>query len=473
MKTWRHELLLLGRETAWWAILAGYIAMLVYGSLQSLDRVARQKKQVAAAVFDYHARWDKLRREAGTAGERVWSDTRSASLVGGPLGFAIVALPVDGTSVLSSGESLRLSRVRSVSIYPNPAEPPIENPLIKAAGTFDLSFVVLWLLPLSILAATYGSVSGSRASGTWPLVVVNSSNPSAVAFRRVFLPACLLCGATCLAGAIAIHASGGTSASGWLRTSVWALCVSAYGGIWAALSRWVNSWAISPEQAIRGLGLIWLASVWIVPASLDELAGLWVRPVSRLEADPAAREVQRDLPAKLGSMLENVYKKHPEWRPSAEAVAAANKPVPGGPASRDARRVYTPSLAAAEATRDIEQAIVRRQEAIEVLAFRWSILSPVLAMQYAGDFLAGTSSRQFAQLDKQAAQATDAWHAFFRPRIFLLKNLTLEDLNEIPRFGQMVPDYVWNELLLPAMTLALWLAVACCAAWRGGANGSA
>src|SRR3546814_3816686 len=47
----------------------------------------------------------------------------------------------------------------------------IENPLNLMTGTFDISFVVIFLLPVFIIALTYDMLSGEKESGTLALAM--------------------------------------------------------------------------------------------------------------------------------------------------------------------------------------------------------------------------------------------------------------------------------------------------------------
>jgi len=224
---------------------------------------------------------------------------------------------------------------------------------------------------------------------------------------------------------------------------------------------------VTPAAAIRITGIAWLAAVWIVPASLDALVSVMAPPANRIESHVAAREIQRDLDKKLPEMTERVYVQHPDWRPSPETIAAATRPVPGGPASRDSRRVYTPALAAEEATRPLRELAARRTEIAEAFVSRLMILSPVLAFQSASDALAGTSSRQFSRFEREAAAATTAWHAFFAPRIFQLRELSAEDLVRVPLPTAISSTVGWLDWLGPAAILTAWLgALAAAVVWN-------
>jgi len=427
-----NEVRIQRREPGLWILIAAYAMLLGYGCLQSVDRVHARQAQIASASQDYMDRWAALRASA-EAPPGAWGDWRSPSLVGGPEGFAVTWIPVDGLAVLSTGEAVRQPSVRRVSIYSGDEEPPLENPLAPAGGLFDLSFVVIWLLPLTVVIATHGAVSGDRQLGTWPLIAATSSAPGRVVVARLVWPALLIAGITAIGGSVAVlSAAPLPAAADWLRLGAWWGVVAAYAAFWAVAAGVATARCATAAASLVSLGLFWIALVWVAPGLIDAGVSAAVPPPNRLAAHIADREGQRDLERNLPQLVEAVYQRHPEWRPSAETIAAATKPVPGGPASRDARRVYVPSLAGAEVAAPFAQAAAGRRERTEQLVRRFSVLSPALAMQLIGDHLAGTSSDRFVQFDRHAKAAEATWHAFFAPRIMQLRDMTREDMNQVP-----------------------------------------
>jgi hypothetical protein len=160
-----------------------------------------------------------------------------------------------------------------------------------------------------------------------------------------------------------------------------------------------------------------------------------VPPVDRLQSHLAAREVRRDLDSKLPAMLEQVYRRHPDWRPSPEVVDAARRPVPGGPASRDSRRVVVPYMASAEAARPHEARVAERAAEAERLSARFSLLTPALVFQSFADAVAGTSRQRFLNFQREVRRAEAEWNAFFAPQILQLREFTVEDLDRMPVFS--------------------------------------
>ena len=428
----RNEWRILRRERGLWLLCAAYVLLLGYGCAQSVIRVRALHGQVVAAVDDHERRWAALRASAAKPAE-TWAEWRSPSLVGGPTGFSVTWIPIDGLMAISPGESLRLPIVRRISIYRDAEEPPLENPLAPAGGPFDLSFVVQWLLPLTIAAAAHGAVSVDRQQGTWRLIAATTSVPGGVLAARLIWPTVILTLVTTVAGTVAVLLAAPVSgADGWLRLLSWWGLVAGYALFWALAIGSVTARSSAAGASLTSVGLLWVLLTWVTPGVSDAIVAGSVPPPNRVDAHVAAREIERDLERRLPSMLEAIYARHPEWRPSAAAVRTATTPVPGGPASRDSRRVYVPALAAAEAATPFARAVADRRERTERLVRQWSLASPALGVQSLADHLAGTSAERFVLFERHAAEMERSWHAFFGPRILRLMELTRADMDQVP-----------------------------------------
>lgn len=449
------------RQAGFWIVLVAYLLLLGYGAFQSVDRVRDRAAQVLAARADYDQRWSAL-RAAADAPANVWGDWKSASLVGGPSGFAVTWIPVDGLAALSPGESMRLSPVKRISIYPTDAEPPLQNPLGPTGGLFDLSFVVMWLLPLTVLASTYGVVSGDRQQGTWSLVAATTTSPGRVLVARLFWPAIAFATATIAAALVAtLVAAPWPDEGGWARMAAWSVLVVAYVAFWIMVAGAATARCATAPLSLGVVGLLWMIVVWVVPGLIDEGVLVSHPPGNRVAAYVAVRETGRDLEQKLPRLLDEVYVRYPQWRPAPDVVAAANRPVPGGPASRDARRVYVPALAASEiAAPFIEAVTIRRDRTAQLVRYA-SVLSPALAVQLVSDHLAGTSAERFVAFGRHAAEAERAWQAFFAPRILQLQDLTRADMNDVPTPPPFSAMPCVTGLAWPLAGIVIWTVAAC------------
>jgi ABC-2 type transport system permease protein len=362
---------------------------------------------------------------------------------------------------LSPGESLRRPLVERISLYRDAEEPPLQNPLAPAGGLFDLSFVVQWLLPLTIALAAHGVVSADRQQGTWRLIAATTSSPGRVLAARLLWPTTILTGMTLAAGTLAAMRSAPLNGfDGGLRLLAWFALLCVYAVLWALASGTVTARAATTAESLTSVGLLWMLVTWVTPGVVDAVAAGAEPPANRLAAHVAAREIGRESEQRLPAILEDIYVRHPEWRPSAETVAAANTPVPGGPASRDSRRVYAPALAAADVRAPFARELTDRRERIEGRVRRGAVATPALAVQLISDHLAGTASERFVAFERHVAAQEDTWHDFFGPRIMRLQEMSRADLEQVPQVTAFRTRMSAAHLTWPLAGLTLALAIA-------------
>jgi len=91
--------------------------------------------------------------EIGQAGKYVALDTKPlASFALGQLDI----FPHYGKVKLNSVEMIR--------------ENALENPFLQISGSFDVAFVIVWLIPLFVIAIGYNIISSERENGTFRLL---------------------------------------------------------------------------------------------------------------------------------------------------------------------------------------------------------------------------------------------------------------------------------------------------------------
>ena len=156
-----------------------------------LSRVMRSGGVTMAAVLllglGVYAGWQGNRRiqaaeDAAAAAETAYRD-QLAHLISrypptteaGELLYYLAlpaSQPLSRLSALASGrteiETANL-RIRLLALEGQLYEQETLNPRLAAAGHLDLSFVLIVLLPLFVLAVTYDIVSGERERGTWDM----------------------------------------------------------------------------------------------------------------------------------------------------------------------------------------------------------------------------------------------------------------------------------------------------------------
>lgn len=139
----------------------------------------------------------------------------------------------------------------------------IGSPTVRAAGRFDLAFVVVFLLPLVILAATYDLWSRERERGVAAMVL---SQPVAVgpliAVKALARGLVVLLPSTAIILAVAAWAG----ARDPIGLTALALAVLAYGSFWLAVAVIISLVARRSTEAAIAAGAVWLLVVVMAPS---------------------------------------------------------------------------------------------------------------------------------------------------------------------------------------------------------------
>lgn len=164
-------------------------------------------------------------------------DPTSAYVVG--QAGRIVSIPLPKMAATAIGQFDFLPLLELISITPRQRrvadEDGLENPLRLMTGRFDLAFVVVYFLPLLVVALTYNLVSLEREQGTQallrsqPIHVPLLLRVTAALRARVLV---LIASITMLPFALAGEG---------LRVGCWILTVANYAAFWTGLSLWVGS----------------------------------------------------------------------------------------------------------------------------------------------------------------------------------------------------------------------------------------
>lgn len=175
-------------------------------------------------------------------------------------------------------------------------EQSLENPTAWLIDTFDVTFVIVYILPLVILALTYDIVSGEREAGTLGLVASQPIRVATWLWARLLARA-LLCAFAVLPPMVAAAVVGAPpSWSAALVTVTAAMAIVViYAAFWFAAAMAVNVAGGSSATNALVMAGAWLLLVAVVPAGVD-LA-------SRALRDPGLRAAFADRERRLSLIV--------------------------------------------------------------------------------------------------------------------------------------------------------------------------
>jgi ABC-2 type transport system permease protein len=327
----------------------------------------------------------------------------------------------------------------------------IDNASILYNGYFDLSFVIVWLLPLLAIALTYNIASAERERGTiFLLSVADGVTPKTVAIGKFAGRFGLLWGAFSALTLTGLVLSGVSLRANAAETTGLLGLAGLYTAFWYALGFGISQLGRSSGFNAAMLLGTWLLLLVVIPALLGVVAEAVYPPPSRLELIAETREASDEARKNSAALLSQYYEDHPELAP-----ADGRRPDPKNFAVVSLRS----ALEVEKTLQPLEEAFVQHQARREALAHNFRLLSPAIFVRQMLEDLAGVGPARYRDFDRQMHVAHAAYRQFFAAKIFRLEKMTAADYDQIPKaVFQPTPHPV-----LRAADLAntAWLLAAC------------
>lgn len=297
----------------------------------------------------------------------------------------------------------------------------MDNPAVLAAGRFDLAFVLVWLLPLLILAGSFDLWSFERERGMEPWLLAQPVSPLRYLLAKAGARALLLVGVPVL---LLVAVLGLTAEPGAAPLRQAAFLSALYGLFWLGLATVVNLFARNTAQAALGCVAGWLALVVLAPALALGVADLAAPPSSPAERTNVLRAMAMQARAEARQQAEVAFR--PE-----------GAPAPNIPDSLRKRAVEV------ERGEQLIRAAVQPYRAQDERRLRWLDLlrasSPAVAFQDALERLAGTDAARARRFQDQA-------HAFLLDvRRLTQRYLAQDRLLTAADYDHGMPRFVQRE----------------------------
>jgi ABC-2 type transport system permease protein len=389
---------------------------------QSLDLIETQEKELADR---------KAKIAQGFTGStdsvNFQPDPRDPYTTGASLQYA--SLPFSSTAVFSVGQADVLTLdapVTTSAIQRTKADKAgFENPLSFLAGRFDLSFVVVYLLPLFVLALSFNILSGERERGTLQLLLSQPLKLKSLLTAKAFAQFILILGLVLLVSLAGVFLTRPEFTVDFAaRTILWMLLVVSYVAFWFGTAVLINSFGFSSAANAVVCAASWLILVLILPSLLNVAISSAYPVPSRTELVSAVRGVNLDVRRDVGNILSEHYQDHPELIPKDGKADLNNFTLAAVAVNREQRRRFD-----AVEDRFAEQ-LAHQQSMIRNFRF----LSPSIIAQEASNDVAGTGLTRYQHFRSQVKQLDAAWADYFVPRIFRQEKLSAADFDTIPRF---------------------------------------
>lgn len=456
----RHEWRLLARERLPWLLGALLCVLMGYGAWNGWRWARFQRDAIARLAAEDAGRLAALdslvrRREAGDTTVRI----PPAGALGATGAVRHAVLPPPPLGALAVGASDLLPYYAKVSTRSKESffiTDEVENPHHLLAGRFDLAFVVVYLLPLVVLALTYNVVAGEREQGTLALLLATPVPPRRLLLAKVGVRAGAVLGGTVGLTLLLVTSTvwaGGSplgDAGTWGGVLLWVLLVLAYTALWTALALAVN---VRGHGAATNAMLLlggWLALVVIAPALVSAGVSMAHPAPSRVALTVALREATDAAARDSEQAVAQYLADHPEMLRTGTLAAAGNW-----------ARTVALQERTAQAMKPVYAAFEAARQAQEEAAARWRLASPAAVLLDALHDVAGRGVARHRHYEQQVDAYHQAWQAGFFRQIFADRPFTRADLQALPRYQfREEPAEVAVRRALPALLLLGGLAAA-------------
>jgi ABC-2 type transport system permease protein len=437
---------------------AGLLAYGIYGGASWINEKNRQSQTLLAAqekdLADKRgktARGDKGSTEPGN----YQPDPSDPYTIG--MGLHTAVLPFHPAAIFSLGQADVLSPEAGVTVSTlqrtKADKTGFENPLSFLNGRFDLSFVVVYLLPLLILALSFNLLSGERESGVLQLLLSQPIRLKNLLTAKIAAQFALLLALVLIVSMFgAFFAVREFSGDFWARVFLWILLVATYAAFWFALAAFINSFAFSSATNAVVAAACWLVLVLILPSLLNVFITAAYPVPSRNEMISAIRSVNLDMRRDGKRLLAEHFQDHPELMPKTGEKAFEDFGLAFVYIQQEQKK----------RVREIEDRFAAQLAAQQNLVKTFRFLSPSVVAQEASNDIAGTGLERYQNFKTQIRDFENQWTDFFAPKIYRMENLTAADFDQIPRFQfreESIGAVVWRVgagiLFLAAASFAL------------------
>lgn len=327
----------------------------------------------------------------------------------------------------------------------------LSNPTQSLAGGFDLAFVLVFLLPLLIIALTFDAVSRERESGRWRLLLAQGFAPVKIILAKFILRGAVILAVTACLGLIGLlwAGNGPQHSTGSIVHGI--LLVGAYAFFWLSACFAVASLQMGSRTNAALLFGAWILTAVALPASLNTFIATAYPVDEGRELTLAQRQEMHSLwDRPKDETLRRFFVNHPEW--------SDTPPVTGRFAWKwyYAMHQVADEYVAATALKYREKLQYRRKIA------EWAaLLSPPANAQLRLQALARTDLKSHLEYLDAVRDFHGGLRNLYYPHFFHDKPFANEEVGKMPRlvFDDRQPDS-WpakaaglGALWIPAMVL--------------------
>ncbi|TPV95837.1 MAG: DUF3526 domain-containing protein [Myxococcales bacterium FL481] len=298
------------------------------------------------------------------------------------------------------------------------------NPTVLGGKGFDLTFLVIVLLPLAMIAASFDIAASERESGRARLIAVQAGEIGRSIWLRLVVRNAMVWLVWIVVVSLGVvgWGVGPNRPDRLIDFVVWLGVALAYGGFWFVGIAAANAVFARGETVAAALFSSWVVFVFVVPAVGGALAEATHPPPSRLAFLSEMRQGKVTAIRETADLTKGYLADHPELTVSPDAVPEYF------------RTNYLANVEAAKRTTPILEAFAESRAARELVVRRFEFLSPALMAHRVLTAIAGNDVARYQAFQTQARAGLEDLSARIGPAVVSKRRLSVAEFDEIPGF---------------------------------------
>ena len=339
-----------------------------------------------------------------------------------------VSLPPAPLADFAIGSSDMLPTTAKLTGWTSPAELFIgyefSNPTILSVGRFDLTFLVVVLLPLMMIAVSFDVLAGERESGRARITLAQAGGVGASTWKRLALRngAIWAVFSVVAVTAAAFAPTAGMTGARMAHFFVWIGASALYGLFWFSLITLVVAFLKRSETVAGVLFSMWAIFVFATPAVGGALAEASYPPPSRLVFLSEMREGEVEAVRETAKLTAGFLADHPE-------MSVSDEDVPGF-----FRGAFLANLEASRRTTPVIEGFAETRQKRKALVDLLQYLSPALIANNTLVRIAGGDVDRSLAFQAQARAAQIDLENRIGPAVVAKQRISLSEFDAIPVF---------------------------------------
>ncbi len=426
-----YEFKLLLRSNWLVVILISMILLVGFASFNGHKNVSKRRNDIAKMQQQLHKKDSAMLNILTKVerGEKVGISARSLPTSPMNIGYRHPRLAImhpASLSFISTGQSDMYTHFKSPTVYGNNfaldyAE--MVNPVQLLFGNFDLTFVLIFIIPLLIIAFTYNMLSKEKELGTLRLLGAQPISLKTWLLQKMSIRYGIFTLITLLTVLSSIAITSFPALSNAAHLAGLLFMIAGYNLFWFALAFLINLKINDSSKNAFTLVGIWLFIVLIFPATINQIGNTLHPTPSRLKMINEIRLIKKENEEKQNEIMSDYLRTHPEL--SAENTTENFGFWHNYFASEKVMEDKTKPLLAA-----YEMQLEKQQELIGV--FKYS--SPTILLQQSLNAIAGTSENHYNDYKKQVFEFSNDWRNYLVPMLFKNEKFSLKSYENLPQF---------------------------------------